>query len=45
MILWNSNETFNDSALIEAARNGYIGIVDLLLRSESIDVNIKNILN
>lgn len=45
MILWDSNGTFNNSALIEAAINGYIDIVDLLLRQESIDVNIKNILN
>lgn len=37
-------KTFDRTALILAAANGYTEIVRLLLSQESIDVNIKDIL-
>ena len=43
--LWNLNRTFNKTALIIAAYEGYKEIAELLIRHEGIDVNIQDILN
>ena len=43
--LWNLTRTFNDTALILAAKEGHKEIVELLLRQEGIDINIQDILN
>ena len=39
------HETFNNTALVWAAENGHKEIVELLIRQEGIDINIKDILN
>lgn len=36
---------YDNTALIYAAKYGYKEIVELLLKQEGIDINIKNILN
>lgn len=41
--LWNFIQSFDKTALINAAKKGYIEIVELLLNQENIDVNIKDI--
>ena len=43
--LWNSKQTFNYTALMQASFNGDIQIVLSLLEHEGIDVNITNIIN
>ena len=43
--LWNLTRTFNCTAFIYAAKEGHKEIVELLMRQESIDINIKDILN
>ena len=43
--LWNLTRTFNDTALICAASEGHKEIVELLIRQEGIDINIRGILN
>ena len=43
--LWNLTRTFHNTALILASYNGHKEIVELLLRQEGIDINIKEILN
>ena len=42
--LWNKTSMFNFTALMWAAYDGFIEIVDHLLLHEGIDINIKNIL-
>ena len=42
---WNLTQTFNMTILINAAANGNKEIVELLLRQERVDVNMKDILN
>ena len=43
--LWNLNIKFNSTALIYVAGEGYKDIVELLLRQEGIDINMKDVLN
>ena len=43
--LWNSIRTFNETALIVAIKNDYADIVEILLKQNGIDVNMKDILN
>ena len=43
--LWNSIRTFNDTALIYAAKEEKTDIVEILLKQNGIDVNMKDILN
>ena len=43
--LWNLTRTFNNTALIYAARYGHKEIVELLISQEGIDINIQDILN
>ena len=43
--LWILTETLNYTALILAASVGYKEIVELLMRQNDIDINIKPILN
>ena len=42
---WNLTQTFNKTILINAAANSNKEIVELLLRQERVDVNMKDILN
>ena len=44
-VLWNLIRAFNKAALIHAVINGNKEIVELLLRQENIDINIRDILN
>ena len=43
--LWNLTRIFNWTALICAIVEGHKEIVELLIRQEGIDINIKNVLN
>ena len=43
--LWDLYWIFNDSALLFAAKEGHVEIVQELISREDIDINIKNILN
>ena len=43
--LWNLTQTFNNTALIWAAAEGYKEIVELLIRQEGVGINLKDILN
>ena len=43
--LWNLTRIFNNTALILAGMRGHTEIVELLIRQEGIDINIKDILN
>ena len=43
--LWNFISVLNYTALILAALNGYTEIVELLLKQERIDINLKCIIN
>lgn len=40
--LWSLTWTFNFTPLIHASKYGYKEIVELLLKQEGIDVNIRN---
>lgn len=44
-VLWNLSQAFNYTALIHAVNMNKVKIVELLLKNEGIDVNIKDILN
>ena len=43
--LWNLTQIFNKTVLDNAVSKGHKEIVELLLRQEGIDVNMKDILN
>ena len=43
--LWNLTQTFNWTALIWAAIKDHKEIIELLIRQEDIDINMKDILN
>lgn len=45
IVLWNLIRAFNKVALIHAVINGNKENVELLLRQENIDINIRDILN
>ena len=42
---WNSSLAFNMTALIYAVSEGHLEIVELLIRQEDIDINMKDIIN
>ena len=43
--LWNFTPTFNKTAFFQAASGGHKETVEILLKQEGIDINMKSVLN